>query len=67
MPNWTWNRIACKKSIADKILTKTEEGYSFDFNKLIKMPKDLEIESGSMGQQGLMYLYLKSMMSIVCR
>lgn len=60
MPNWTWNRIACKKSIADKILTKTEKGYSFDFNKLIKMPEDLDIESGSMGQNGLMYLYLKS-------
>lgn len=60
MPNWTWNRIACKKSIADKILTKTDNGYSFDFNKIIKMPEDLDIESGSMGQNGLMYLYLKS-------
>lgn len=60
MTNWTWNRITCKKSIADKILTKTAEGYSFDFNKLIKMPEELNIESGSMGQNGLIYLYLKS-------
>ena len=60
MPNWTWNRVACKKKLGDKILTKTEKGYSLDFNKIIKMPEELDIESGSRGQEGLMYLYVKS-------
>lgn len=60
IPNWTTNRIICKKELGDKILAKTDDSYSFDFNTLIKMPKDLEIESGSNGEDGLMYLYLKS-------
>lgn len=60
MPNWTWNRVACKKKLGDKLLTKTEKGFSLDFNKIIKMPEELDIESGSRGQEGLMYLYVKS-------
>ncbi len=60
MPNWTWNRVACRKELGDKLLTKTEKGYSLDFNKIKKMPEELDIESGSRGQEGLMYLYIKS-------
>lgn len=60
MPNWTWNRISCKKEIGDKILDKTKEGYSLDFNKLIKMPDELQIEAGSRGHSGLMYLFIES-------
>ena len=44
MPNWTMNKITCKKSIGDKILTKTDDGYSFDFNKLIPNEKDNSIK-----------------------
>ena len=47
MPNWTSNKITCKKTIGDKILTNTEDGYIFDFNKLIPMPKELNIPAGS--------------------
>ena len=41
------NKITCKKSIGDKILTKTDDGYSFDFNKLIPMPKEMNVPAGS--------------------
>ena len=61
IPNWTTNRIICKKELGDKLLTKTENGYSFDFNKLIPMPNDLKIESGSSGEKGLIFLYLTSL------
>lgn len=60
MPNWTENRIICKKHIGDKILTKKGSKYSFDFNKLIPMPKELQIEASTSGQKGLIYLFLKS-------
>ena len=60
MPNWTYNRIKCKKSIGDKILTITENGYSFDFNKLIPMPDDLKLDAGSIEGDYIAcyYLYL---------
>ena len=57
MPNWTFNEVSCKKYIADKMLTKKDGKYIFDFNKLIKMPKELSIECSSSGEAGLMYLY----------
>ena len=61
IPNWTTNKIICKKELGDKLLTKTDDGYSLDFNKLIPMPKDLNIESGSKGEKGLIFLYLTSL------
>lgn len=60
MPNWTENRIICKKHIGDKILTKNNDKYSFDFNTLIPMPKDLQIDASFGGLEGLAYLYLTS-------
>ena len=60
MPNWTTNKIICKKSIGDKILSKDNEDYILDFNKIIPMPDELQIEAGSRGQRGLMYLYSKT-------
>ena len=60
MPNWTSNRIICKKELGEKLLTKTDDGYLLDFNKLIPMPKELDIESGSSGEKGLIFLYLTS-------
>ena len=58
MPNWTYNRIKCKKSIGDKILTITENGYSFDFNKLIPMPDDLKLDAGSIEGDSIACYYL---------
>ena len=58
MPNWTYNRIKCKKSISDKILTITENGYSFDFNKLIPMPDDLKLDAGSIEGDSIACYYL---------
>ncbi len=58
MPNWTYNRIKCKKSIGDKILTITENGYSFDFNKLIPMPDDLKVDAGSIEGDSIACYYL---------
>lgn len=60
MPNWTENRIICKKHIGDKILTKNGSRYSFDFNTLIPMPKELQVDASSSGEKGLIYLFLKS-------
>lgn len=60
MPNWTMNKIICKKSIGDKILSKENDEYILDFNKIIPMPKELQIESGSRGHRGLMYLFSKT-------
>ena len=61
IPNWTTNRIICKTELGEKLLTKTDDGYSLDFNKLIPMPKELDIESGSKGEKGLIFLYLTSL------
>lgn len=48
MPNWTTNIIKCKIENLLKFLTITPEGkWSFDFNKLIPMPKELDLESGT--------------------
>lgn len=58
MPNWTYNRIKCKKSIGDKILTVSENGYSFDFNKLIPMPDDLKLDAGSIEWDSIACYYL---------
>lgn len=60
MPNWTENRIICKKHIGDKILTKNNDKYSFDFNTLIPMPKELQVEASTSGEKGLIYLFTKS-------
>lgn len=46
--------------MAEKLLTKTDDSYILDFNKLIPMPEDLKIESGSRGEKGLIFLYLSS-------
>ena len=43
MPNWTRNKIICKKSIAEKLLTPVEDTYILDFNKLIPMPSELNL------------------------
>ena len=34
MPNWTHNKIICKKSIAEKLLTPVEDTYVLDFKTI---------------------------------
>lgn len=58
MPNWTFNRIICKKSIGDKILTETNDSYSFDFNKLLPMPKSLNLTAGSIENDAVVSYYM---------
>lgn len=60
MPDWTSNTIRCKKHIGDKILIKNNDDSIFDFNKLIPMPTELDVEASTEGEKGLMYLYIKS-------
>lgn len=66
MPNWVQNRLTVKGKDADKILKqyliedKSEmSGYSFDFNKIKKMPESLKIVSGSITDNCLK-VYLSS-------
>lgn len=58
MPNWTYNRIKCKKEIGDKLLTIKDDIYSLDFNKLIPMPEDLKLDAGSMEGDSISCYYL---------
>ena len=44
MPNWTENKIICKKELGGKLLTKTKDGYNLDFSnnaydRIIKLSK----------------------------
>ena len=76
MPNWIATRITVtgKKEKVDELVNtirsesettdasgnvKTETNV-FDFNKVIPMPEELSIESGSTGEWGKRYLVLKS-------
>lgn len=58
MPNWTYNRIKCKKEIGDKLLTIKNDIYSLDFNKLIPMQEDLKLDAGSIESDSISCYYL---------
>lgn len=58
MPNWTYNRIKCKKEIGDKLLTIKDDIYSLDFNKLIPMPENLKLDAGSLESDSISCYYL---------
>lgn len=58
MPNWTYNRIKCKREIGDKLLTITDDNYSLDFNRLIPMPEDLKLTAGSIEDKAVACYYL---------
>lgn len=58
MPNWTYNRISCNKEIADKFLDKKEDGYIFDFNKLLPMPTSLNLTSGTIEEYAVAGYYV---------
>ena len=58
MPNWTYNRIKCKKELGDKLLTINEGNYSLDFNKLKPMPEDLKLDAGTIENKSISCYYL---------
>jgi hypothetical protein len=72
MPNWVTARITLNgsdenvKKVLDFVRTEEvdENGKEyirlFDFNKVIPMPEELNIESGSMGEWGMRYLLLNA-------
>lgn len=63
MPNWVQNEIIFENAGDEKVealirevkLATESEDYTFDFNKLIPMPKSLEIESGSNTDRAIAY------------
>ena len=57
MPNWTTNKVVCSKEIALKVLGKENDEDIFDFNKLIPMPKELDLTSGSIEYRAICYYY----------
>ena len=72
MPNWVTARITLNgseenvKKVLDFVRTEgvDENGKEytrlFDFNKVIPMPEELNIESGSMGEWGMRYILLNA-------
>lgn len=58
MPNWTWNKIVCKKQLLDKIVDKNKDGYFLDFNKLIPMPESLDLDAGSIELKSVASYYI---------
>ena len=60
MANWVKTIVKTKPDVLKDIMEKYSEEGIFSFNKVIPMPNDLEVESGSRGESGLMYLYVES-------
>lgn len=60
MPNWVKTIVKTKPDVIKDIMKNYSEKNVFSFNKVIPMPKDLDIESGSKGEDGMMFLYLES-------
>lgn len=67
MPNYIRNRITIKgneKQVLDFV--KGDESV-FDFNKIIPMPKELDIAETSLGDDGAKYLLLKASSSFMSK
>ena len=60
MPNWVKTIVKTKADVLKDVLGKFSNEDGFSFEKVIPMPKELNIESGSRGQDGLMYLFLEN-------
>ena len=60
MPNWVKTIVKTKPEVLKDVMIKYSAGGKFSFDKVIPMPKDLDIESGSSGELGLMFLFLES-------
>lgn len=47
MPNWVFNTVNASEETIKKYMTKNDKGEDeFDFNKVVYMPEDLNVESG---------------------
>lgn len=60
MPNWVKTIVKTKPDVLKDILEKYSTKEGFSFNNVIPMPKELDIDKSSSGDDGLMYLYLES-------
>ena len=60
MPNWVKTIVKIKPDVLEDIANKYFENNKFSFNKVIPMPKDLDIEVSGSGEEGLMFLFADS-------
>lgn len=60
MPNWVKTIVKTKPDVLKDVLEKYSNEEGFSFNKVIPMPKELEVEKSSRGEEGLMYLFLEN-------
>jgi len=60
MPNWVKTIVKTNQDVMQDVLKKYSSKEIFSFNKVIPMPKDLEVEKSSRGEDGLMYLFLEN-------
>ena len=62
MPNWVVNKVkfsSRSKEIIDKITSTNNDEEYVDFNKIIPMPKTLNITSGGNDRDAMQYALLK--------
>ena len=52
MPNWVKTIVKTKPDVLKDILKKYSNEDGFSFEKVIPMPKELDVERGSRGQDG---------------
>lgn len=60
MPNYIKNRLTISGNAKEVFSFINGDDSIFDFNKIIPMPKELDIEESSMGDDGLKYIYLNA-------
>jgi len=60
MPNWVKNKVYIEnKNVIKECLVKEEDNEYFDFNKVIPMPKSLDLTSGSITNISVVYAISK--------
>ena len=59
MPNWVKNVVTVSEDTMNKIKEKYFVNGELDFNKIIPMPKSLELVEGSITEQSIYYSILK--------
>lgn len=60
MPNWVKTIVKTEPEVLKDVMSKYSNEGKFSFDKVIPMPKDLDIDSGSSGEAGMMFLFLES-------
>lgn len=60
MPNWVKTIVKTEPKVLKDVLKKYSHKGEFSFDKVIPMPKDLDIESGNRGEFGLAFLFLEN-------